>query len=428
MMHRQRAMLTNHCVHTAKRASLHCGQMKVWRSKARFKVIVAGRRWGKTNFAKTTILAKAGAKPNQLIWYVAPTYPMAKDIMWVDLIESIPPQWIVKTNETKMSVRLINGTRIHCKGADNPDTLRGVGLDYVVLDEFQDMHPDVWKVIIRPTLATTLGHATFIGTPKSFNQLYDLYMLGQRPELIRHGRWESWQFRSIDSPFVPASEIEQARAEMDEKSFKQEFEASFETMGGRVYYPFDRREHVGNYPFNPELPVWIGQDFNRDPMSAVVLQLQSDGVLWAVDEIVLRNSSTEESVNEIERKYWRNMQNIAMFPDPAGSYHQHARGETDLDIMRQRGLNRIYYRRKHPKVADRVNCVNRMLKAADGSIKLRVDQRCKHLINSLEQTVYKEGSREIDKTRGLEHSTDALGYPIEFKFPLRQIKLIGLNL
>lgn len=421
-------MLGREAISTAKRFQLHPGQMDVWRTDARFKVIVAGRRWGKTNYAKTTILAQAGIKPNQLIWYVAPTYPMAKDIMWVDLLDSIPTQWIHKTNETKMAVKLINGTRIMCKGADNPDSLRGVGLNYVVLDEFQDMAPDVWVKIIRPTLATTMGKATFIGTPKSFNQLYELYMLGQNPELQRLKRWHSWQFRSVDSPFVPAEEIEQARAEMDEKSFRQELEASFETMGGRVYYPFDRRTHVGNYPLNPELPIWIGQDFNRDPMSAVVMQHQSNGEVWIVDEIVLRNSSTEESVNEIERRYWRYMSKIAVFPDPAGSYHQHARGETDLDIFRQRGLSRIYYRRKHPKVADRVNCVNRLLKAADGSIKMRVDAKCKNVINSLEQTIYKEGSREVDKTLGMEHAADALGYAIEFKFPLRQIKLVGTNL
>lgn len=421
-------MLTEAGVATARKIQLHPAQMRVWQTPSRFKVIVAGRRWGKTNYSKTSIIYQAAAKPNQLIWYVAPTYPMAKDIMWVDLIESIPARWISKTHETKMMVKLLNGTRIMCKGADSPDTLRGVGLNYVVLDEFQDMHPDVWVKIIRPTLATTMGKATFIGTPKSFNHLYDLYMLGQNTQLQAAHRWHSWQFKSIDSPFVPPEEIEQARAEMDEKSFKQELEASFETMGGRVYYPFDRRTHVGNFPLNPDLPVWIGQDFNRDPMSAVVLQHQPNGEVWVVDEIVLRNSSTEESVNEIERRYWRQLNQIAIFPDPAGSYHQHARGETDLDIFRQRGLTRIYYRRKHPKVADRVNCVNRMLKAADGSIKLRVNQSCKHLINSLEQTIYKEGSREIDKSLGMEHSTDALGYPIEFKFPLRQVQLVGVNL
>ena len=411
----------------AKALKLHRSQAEVWRSRSRFKVIVAGRRWGKTRFALTEMIRKA-TRPNKLIWYVAPSYGMAKAIMWPELLDAIPRAWIRKTNETGLYILLKNKSRIVLKGADKYDSLRGVGLNHVVLDEFQDMHPDTWKKAIRPTLATTNGTATFIGTPKSFNYLFEVYRFGQNPDLISKNRWESWQFKSVDSPFVPAAEVEQARQDMDERSFRQEFEASFETMGGRVYYPFDREVHVGDYKFNPELPVWVGQDFNRDPMSAVILQPQKNKEVWAVDEIVLPNSSTSEAVDELERRYWRHQSVTAVFPDPAGSYTQHARGETDIDIFREKGFRRIYYRRKHPPVADRVNCVNRMLRAADGSVRLKIDEGCKHLIDSLEQTIYKEGSREINKAMSTEHSADALGYPIEFKFPMRQVVIGGVSL
>ncbi len=411
----------------AKALKLHPGQAQVWRNKSRFKVIVAGRRWGKTMFALTTMIKEA-SKPKKLVWYVAPSYNMAKGIMWPELLDSIPREWIRKTNETGLMVLLKNKSRIVLKGADKYDSLRGVGLDYVVMDEFQDMAPDTWKKAIRPTLATTGGRATFIGTPKSFNYLYQVYMLGQNPTLQAANRWHSWTFKSLDSPFVPEFEIEQARQDMDERSFRQEFEASFETMGGRVYYPFDRHTHVGDYPFNPDLPVWVGQDFNRDPMSAVLIQPQKNGEVWCVDEIVLPNSSTIEAVDELERRFWRYKSVTSIFPDPAGSYSQHARGETDIDIFREKGYSRIYYRRKHPKVADRINCVNRLLKAADGSVKLKVNHSCRHLIESMEQTIYKEGSREVDKTGGTEHSADALGYPIEFKYPMRKIVVGGISL
>ena len=411
----------------AKALKLHPTQAQVWRNKSRFKVIVAGRRWGKTRYALTAMIREA-SKPNRLVWYVAPSYTMAKGIMWPELLDAIPRSWIRKTNETGLFVLLKNKSRIVLKGADKYDSLRGVGLHYVVLDEFQDMHPDTWKKAIRPTLATTGGKATFIGTPKSFNFLHQVYMYGQNPQLQAANRWCSWQFKSVDSPFVPPSEVEQARQDLDERSFRQEFEASFETMGGRVYYPFDRTVHIGDYKFNKDLPIWVGQDFNRDPMSAVIMQPQKNGEVWVVDEIVLPNSSTEEAVNELERRYWRFKSVTSIFPDPAGSYSQHARGESDIDIFREKGYSRIYYRRKHPKVADRVNCVNRMLKAADGSIQLRVDRSCTHLVDSLEQTIYKEGSREVDKTGGTEHSADALGYPIEFKFPMRKIVIGGISL
>jgi hypothetical protein len=406
---------------------LHPGQSEVWRARSRFKVIVAGRRWGKTHYARTAIIKKAQV-PDRLIWYIAPTYPMAKDIMWPALLDAIPRDWIRKVNETRLLIVLKNGTRIVCKGADNPDSLRGVGLHFVVLDEYQDMDPQLWVTVIRPTLATTGGEATFIGTPKAFNVLHREFLRGQDPENRAKRRWMSWQFRTIDSPFIPLEEIEQARRDMDERSFRQELEASFESMGGRVYYPFDRNIHVQDLKFDPSRPLWVGQDFNRDPMSSVIMQPMENGMVHVIDEIVLRNSSTEEVVSEIERRYWRHMHRTAIFPDPAGAYSQHARGETDLDIFRERGYMRIYHRRKHPKVADRVNCVNRLLRSADGSVKLLIDRKCKHLITSLEQTIYKEESREVDKAQGLEHSGDALGYPVEYNFPLRKIRIAGVSL
>lgn len=413
--------------------SLHPKQMEVYRTGKRFRVVVAGRRWGKTALSRVLIIKKA-QKARQKIWYVAPTYRMAKQIFWTDLLEAIPKRWIRKINETTLTIRLVNGTVIELKGADKADSLRGVGIHFLVLDEFQDMSEDTWKKVLRPTLADTRGEAIFIGTPKAYNHLYALYKLGRRGETYvdhkqrtRVNDWASWQFPTITSPFIPRSEIEAAMRDMDEKSFKQEFEASFETMSGRVYYPFDRKTHVRSCPFNERLPLWIGIDFNIDPMSTVVYQLQPNGELWAVDEIVQQNSNTSDICDEIERRYYRHMKNITLYPDPAGSYRQHARGESDLDIFRERGFTRIKHRRKHPAIADRVNAVNRMLRSADGNVRLFVDERCKHFINALEQTIYVKNSREVDKDAGVEHSADAGGYCIELEFPVRTLQIGGLS-
>ena len=215
---------------------------------------------------------------------------------------------------------------------------------------------------------------------------------------------------------------------MNEKDFNQEFNASFETMSGRVYHAFDRDQHIRPCPFNPSLPIWIGQDFNIDPMSSVILQPQDSGEVWIVDEIVLLGSNTEEVCDEIERKYWRQLEDITLYPDPAGQYRQHARGESDLDIFRERGLKRQRFHRKHPPVADRVNAVNRMLKSADGRLRLFIDPKAKHIIQSLEQTIYKKGSREIDKDADVEHSADALGYCIQYQFPSRKLEIAGVSL
>jgi hypothetical protein len=265
-------------------------------------------------------------------------------------------------------------------------------------------------------------------TPKAYNHLYELYKAGQDEEKRVALQWQSWQFPTITSPFIPASEIEAARADMDEKSFKQEFEASFETMSGRVYYPFNRQEHVGLYPFNPMLPIWVGMDFNIDPMSAVIFQPQVNGEIWIVDEIVLFGSNTEEVCKEIDKRYWRQQKGVVVYPDPAGGQRQHARGETDLDILRENGFKRIKHRRKNPFVADRVNAVNRMLRSADGTVRMRINEHCKHVISAFEQTIYKRGSRDVDKDAGVEHSADAAGYCIELEYPVRKIQVVGVSL
>ncbi|CCG43281.1 phage terminase large subunit family protein [Magnetospirillum molischianum] len=416
---------------------LHRGQVEVLLHDARFKVVVAGRRWGKTQCAKTAIIKAAKIKKRK-IWYVAPTYRMAKQIMWTELLEAIPRKWIKKLNETSLDITLRNGTMISLRGADKPDTLRGVGLHYLVLDEFQDMREDVWKKVLRPTLASTGGHALIIGTPKAFNLLYELYMLGQRGDTFvnKKGKrvknhWKSWQFPTITSPFIPKSEIEAARADMDERSFRQEFLASFEAMSGRVYYAFDRSIHLVDLELNPQLPIWVGMDFNIDPMSAIIMQPQDDGTVHVLDEIILYGSNTHETAEELERRFWRQVgqRQVTIYPDPAGGTGStKSHGKSDFDILREKGFVRLKYRLKHPKVADRVNAVNRMLMSADGRVRMKIDRRCKALIEALEQVIYKPGTREVDKTMSLEHPADALGYAIEKEFPVRKLKVIGASI
>lgn len=413
---------------------LHALQKTVFRDTHRFRVVVAGRRWGKTTLSRVVITTAASA-PKRLVWYVAPTYQMARSIMWDELLELIPREWVVKRNETRMSITLRNRSRIELKGADKPDTLRGVGLHLVVIDEAQDIKEDTWEKVLQPTLATTNGRALLIGTPKSFNWLYDKFMDGQRGEWIidERGRkvrneWKSWQFPTISSPFVPRSEVEKRRRDMDPKSFQQEFMADFVTMSGRVYYPFDRNVHVGDYEFNPKLPIHVGMDFNIDPMSSIIIQEQPNGEIWVVDEAVLYGSNVQETADELARRYFRYMGQITIYPDPAGNNRNHDRGETSLDILREAGFTNILFKRKHPLVQDRVNTVNRLLMSGDGVVRLRIDRKCRKLIESLEQTLYKEGSREVDKSLGVEHAADALGYYADFRHPMRKVQILGVSI
>lgn len=419
--------------------AVHPGQKRVLKDPTRHRVVVAGRRWGKTQLSKTAIITEA-IKPRRHIWYIAPTYGMARGILWEELKEAIPRAWVRPNgiNETRMSIRLINGTLIELKGADSkPDALRGRGLHLIIIDEAQDIDPDTFYKVLYPTFATTQGRFLIIGTPKAYNWLYDIYMRGQRGPIItdkegnrRRNIWKSWQYATRESPFVPQSEIDEARHNLDPKTFRQEYEASFETMSGRVYHSFDRRANVRSCPFNPRLPIWIGQDFNIDPMSTVVLQPQPNGEIWVVDELYLHQSNTEEVAEELARRYYRYMKTkqITFYPDPAGNNRQTGRGQSDLDILKEAGFKSFRFRRKHPLVSDRVNAVNRMFRAADDTRRLFIDEGCTNLIKSLEETIYKEGSREVDKKLGTEHPADALGYPIELEFPVRKVEVMGVSI
>ena len=117
-------------------------------------------------------------KPDQNVWYCAPTFRAARDIAWDMLTQQIPPEYIAKTNETMLSINLKNGSTISLKGAEKHDNLRGRSLDFVVLDEFADMRPEAWFEVIRPSLSDRQGGALFIGTPKGRNHFYDLYGKG----------------------------------------------------------------------------------------------------------------------------------------------------------------------------------------------------------------------------------------------------------
>lgn len=406
---------------------LHKGQADVFRHPARFRTLVAGRRFGKTTLARAEIIRAARGRGPKMIWYVAPTFTMARDLMWDELLANLPNSWIKKTHETRLEIRLINGVVIQLKGADRPDTLRGRALHFLILDEYQDFRPGVWQEVLFPTLTTTRGRALIIGTPKSFNHFYEMYRLGQLRKNQRKLEYMSWQVPTILSPFFPPSEIETARNSMDPKSFRQEFEASFESMSGRVYYQFDRREHVGDYPYNPKLPIIVGQDFNVDPMSSAIMQVQDNGEVWVVDEIHFPNSNSVEVADELDRRYFRVKSSVTIYPDPAGSNRASSRGESDLDVFREKGYRKLLFPKKHPLVSDRVAAVNSMFRTADGTVRMRVNKTCTHVIESAEQTIYKANTPVVDKAMGVEHMMDALGYPIHYLYGRRLRMPIGIN-
>ena len=210
---------------------LHPAQLDIFNSKKRFKVVSAGRRFGKSRLAAWILLIKALQSDSKDVFYIGPTFQQAKDIMW-NMLKDLGQDVIKDAYENTARLTLINGRKIYLKGSDRPDSLRGVGLAYVVLDEYASMKPNVWEQIIRPTLADVRGGALFIGTPAGKNHFYDLYTEALNGE---DEDWDAFSFNSTDNPYIPADEIESARRSMSSMSFRQEFEASFESFTGGIF-------------------------------------------------------------------------------------------------------------------------------------------------------------------------------------------------
>ena len=385
-------------------------QSEIYLCPSRFVSVVAGRRFGKTFLSTCRILEQAIKGRDRNVWYVAPTYGAAKEIAWDMLITTIPPEYIYKTNETSLTLKLINGSTISLKGAEKPNNLRGRALDYVVLDEFADMRPEAWYEVLRPSLSDRQGGALFIGTPKGRNHFYDLWAKG----LDGAEGWESFQFTTLEGGNVPATEIQQAMADLDARTFQQEYEAAFVNYSGLIYYSFSREQTVKKFAGNTGV-IHIGLDFNIDPMSAVCCY-RHDDVLHAFDEIVMYGSNTDEMVAEIKQRFPNEA--VIIYPDPASRQRKtSAGGRTDLSILQNAGFT-VKVKPSHALVRDRINAVNSRLMSGSGVRKLFIDPKCKNTIKSLERQTYKEGTSQPNKD-GFDHMNDALGYLVEFLFPVR---------
>jgi len=206
-------------------------QQKVWADDTRFKIVAAGRRTGKSRLAAWMLIVNALQADRGHVFYVAPTQGQARDIMWQTLLELGHPV-ISGRHINNLQIQLVNGATISLKGADRPETMRGVSLKFLVMDEYADMKPEVFEQILRPALADQKGSAIFIGTPMGRNHFYELYKYA---ELSDDETYAAYHFTSYDNPLLDAGEIDIAKRSMSSYAFRQEFMASFEARGSEMF-------------------------------------------------------------------------------------------------------------------------------------------------------------------------------------------------
>jgi hypothetical protein len=385
--------------------SLTVPQREVFDAPTRFKMLCSGRRFGKTYLCIAQLIDWATRKPNSLNWYVTANYRMAKQIAWRQLKVMVPPEICVKRNESDLSVEMTNGSIIALKGAENPDTLRGVSLSTLIVDEAAYVKQDAWEMVLRPALSDQGGPAWFITTPAGLNWFHDLWEQAQQ-----ESDWQTFSYTTVEGGNVPAEEVEAARRTLDERTFRQEYLASFETLSGRVYPDFSD-ENITDSARDTGGEIYWGTDFNVSIMAGVLGSRVGDTLhIW--DELAVQQSNTDEVCTLLKQRFPD--RRIIAYPDPTGSARKtSSAGRTDHDIIRRYGFQCV-----SPKapwaVKDKINATNWMIRTADGHLKLFVHPRCKHTIKALKNVTYKQGADDyvIDKSAGIEHWTDGLGYLI----------------
>ena len=281
-------------------------QQEVYKDPTRFKVIAAGRRCGQSRLAATMLIIEGLRCPQgSAVLYVSPTMGQSRQIVW-DLLLDLGREVIQTSNVNNLDITLINGARIYVRGADRPDTLRGVSLTFAVLDEVADIKPQAWEQVIRASLSDKKGKAIFIGTPKGRNWFYDLWNLGQEGE---DKDWKSWHFTTKDNPLIDPDEIESAKKTLSSFAFKQEYLASFSNAGSDVFkeewIKYGEEPQYGSYFVAVDLAGFeevakqAANSKKRLDESAIAIVKVTDEGKWFVKEIVHGRWDIRETATKI---------------------------------------------------------------------------------------------------------------------------------
>jgi hypothetical protein len=410
----------------------HPKQALVHSNPSRFRVLIAGRRGGKTRLAIAEVCFHALLVKNSRIWYIAPTFRQAKTTAWRLFLDMLSPDVIKKKNEQELEIILTNGSEIALKGTERPDLLRGVGLNGVVLDEVAFMKPSTWETVVRPMLTDTQGWALFIGTPAGFGELWKLAKLGDHDKEIEgdpidilgdeegsklkpNNEWQTFRFTTYDNPYVSLSEIQSQKETMNEDYFSQEYLARFTRFTGLVYPEFDLGVHIVT-PFDIPLH-WtkaIGADVGyTNPSAAEFVAIDEEGNLYIYDEIYIQKHTSSEFIDAIKEKVSGKTYQIKVADPSAADFIARAReagvwftAPVKPEGSRQFGL-----------VGETINWVKDYLKPkpTDGKPGLYVFNNCKNLIREFQTYVWddkKFNSEDRRPKKENDHTMDAIRYAI----------------
>jgi hypothetical protein len=432
----------------------HPLQKEIFYDTTQNKVVVAGRRFGKTVLMIEECIKVARTVSHAICWIVEPTSSDAREIVWPNLLNRLKYLGVkFKANNTSCSVKLINKhgntSRIYLKSAEDKN-LRGRGLDFLGVDELEkvlDSKPNLWEQDLSPSLVDRKGRALLISSPKKRGQIKQFYNFGQAEHPDYDPNWKSWKYLTIENPFIDKAEIEKKRKTLSPSAFRQEYEASFEDDADQVYIEFDTNIHIKALELDYKLPLYLSFDFNVRNMTTSVCQIvngkkepynnefnmliqEQEKVVNVIRSIhtdggvISTQRQCDEVINYLQRINWKG--DIYIFGDASGTQHetQSSEGNSDWEIIKN-NFTEAYYSipTTNPRVRNRINAVNMKLRNAANEIGLFINKTgCEPLIRDMEEVIFDKSGR-IDKSleyKGFVHNSDNVGYMITQEFPVKK--------
>lgn len=370
----------------------------------RFRVLCCGRRFGKTTLAIDQIKGCAALRPGSRIAYIAPTFQQARDIAWQQLKKDCKDaaEFI---NETRLEIKLVNGSLIILRGWESIETLRGQQFDLIVIDEVASMRNFKlnWQEVVRPTLTDTKGEALFISTPKGFNHFYELFN-----EQEKDPDYKSFHFTTYDNTHIPREEVDKASAELGADRFAQEYLADFRKTEGLVYKEFDRDKNVISEQQLVDLKMrglalvelLVGIDFGyTNPCAVLSVYRDRSDTYYLLKEFYERGKTDAEVA-----EYVVGLKAQRVYPDPESP--------AAIAELTKRKVNVREVIKGKDSIKNGIDRVREVLRAG----KLFIHADCVNTIMEFETYVYPESKQDQNDdenpTDDNNHALDALRYVI----------------
>ena len=410
----------------------HAIQHRLITEPYRFKSVPAGRRSGKTFHFKRKLVEEAMAVKG-MYFAGAPVQGQAKKIFWND-IDDLIPKWFSsrQPNKTDLIFYLNNGSEIHVIGLDKPERIEGPPWQGGGIDEFGNCKPGTWGEHVRPALSTIGLNAWcwVFGVPEGMNQYYDLC------ENAKSGIDPEWMnYTWFSSDILPESEIIAAKRQLDPRTYRQEYEASFEGATGRVYADYTKDNHTDKV-FNPGKPIHWMHDFNYVPLSSAICQIYkvnsknklgevvtTDNV-YCVDEIVLESAVAQNVALEFVERY-KGFERVPvyLYGDASGikgeKHGIESEYQTIIKILRTAGFTVTErYPRSNPSIKDGQNSLRAKILNAYNEITFFVNAvKAKYVDKGLLTVQLKKGSAFQEEESKYQHITTAIRYFTDVKWP-----------